>query len=157
MNKLVLLVLIMSLSQTCCEFFCKSVTQTPCFQRIGAKYKHNQCYWPYAPKNFHHFRYTCLNRNNIAETIIASTKIFGSSYRVNHFKYFTKQNDTHIMCGDNSLEKSCAQKNLRKSVNCTKEHSDKIIRISQEDVCFDFHFTRAKNFTNTDYIRPWCK
>ena len=156
MKKIVFL-LIISWSLTCCGFQCKNKGQTPCIQREGAKYEHNQCYWPYAPINFHHFRYTCLNRNNIAETIIANTKIFGSSYRVNHFKYFTKQNDTHIMCGNNSLEKNCDEKNLRKSVNCTKENSGTILRISQEDVCLDFHFTRAKNFTNTAWIRPKCK
>ena len=155
MNKIVFL-LVMSLSLTCYGFLCKEKGQTPCVQRIGAKYKHSQCYWPYAPINFHHFRYTCLNRNNIAETIIANTKIFDSSYRVNHFKYFTKQNDTHIMCGNNNLEKNCDQKNLEKSVNCKKKNGD-TIHILQQAVCLDFHFTRAKNFTNTDYIRPVCK
>ena len=109
------------------------------------------------------FHYTCLNRNNIDEFVIENTKIYENkpSDRVNYFKYFPKhkQNDTHIMCGNDSLEKSCEDwTNSEKSVHCKKGASDTIGKqISQRDVCLDFHFAGANNFTNMDWPKSLCK
>ena len=157
MNKIVFLIIV-SLSETSFGFSCPHDNNEPCKQRTGAKYKHNQCYYPY----YLLFYYTCLNRNNIDESVIANTKIYEDkpSNRVNYFEFFPKhkQNDTHIMCGNNSLEKNCNRANWLKSVHCKKGASDTIGKqISQRDVCNDFHFAGANNFTNMDGIRNSCK
>ena len=150
MNKIVFLIIV-SLSQTCFGLSCEP-WELPCKQRPRAKYKHNQCYNLIDPR----FHYTCLNRNNIDESNIANTKIYEDkpSNRVNFFEYFPKdkQTDTHLMCGNNSLEKSCKKgTNFQKSVHCNKGASDIIGKqISQLDVCLDFHFADANNFTNMD-------
>ena len=162
MNKIVFLIIV-SLSQTCFGFKCPpsvwSQNTETCKQRPGAKYKHNQCYDPRNPT----FHYTCLNRNNIDESVIANTKIYENkpSNRVNYFKYFPKhkQNDTHIMCGNDSLEKKCGGGvNWNKIVHCKKGASDTIGKqISQLDVCLDFHFADANNFTYMNWVKSACK
>ena len=152
MNKIVFLIIV-SFSQTSFGFSCKDSWDLPCKQRPGAKYKHSQCYDPRDPT----FHYTCLNRNNIDESVIANTKIYENkpSNRVNYFKYFPKhkQNDTHIMCGNDSLEKKCGGGvNWNKIVHCKKGASDTIGKqISQRDVCNDFHFASTNNFTNMGF------
>ena len=154
MNKIVFLIIV-SLSQTCFGFSCPphGLNTEPCKQRPGAKYKHNQCYFPYDSR----FHYLCLNRKNIDESVIANSKIYENkpSNRVNYFKYFPKhkQNDTHIMCGNDSLEKKCGGGvNWNKIVHCKKGASDTIGKqISQRDVCNDFHFASTNNFTNMGF------
>ena len=158
MNKIVFLIIV-SLSQTCFGFSCKDPLDLPCKQRPGAKYKHNQCYNPFDPL----FHYTCLSRKNIDESVIANSKIYEDkpSNRVNYFEYFPKdkQTDTHIMCGNDGLEKSCGREtNFEKSVNCKKGASDTIGKsISQQDVCSDFHFASANNITDLKVYKSLCK
>ena len=159
MNKIVFLIIV-SVSQTCFGSSCKDSWYLPCKQRPGAKYKHNQCYDPRNP--LWKRDYTCLNRNNIDESIIQNTKIYEDKFsnRVNYFAYFPKhkQTDTHIMCGNDGLEKSCRGINWNKIVHCKKGASDTIGKqISQRDVCMDFHFASANNFTNMDGIKSNCK
>ena len=151
MNKIVFLIIV-SLSQTCFGFSCPpdpdntQPDDIPCKQRPGAKYKHIQCY----PLDFR-FHYLCLNRKNIDESAIANSKIYDDkpSNRVNYFEYFPEtENKTHIMCGNDGLKKSCYLPNS-KTVHCKKGASDTIGKqISQLDVCLDFHFAGANNFTN---------
>ena len=158
MNKIVFLIVI-SVSQTFCGSSCPDCEDLPCEQTPGAKYKHNQCYGLYVPG----FQYICLNRNNIDESVIANTKIYEDkpSNRVNFFEYFPKhkQNDTHIMCGNDGLKKSCrGRTNLKKIVHCKKGESDKFGKqISQREVCVDFHFASANNFTKMWLVKPNCK
>ena len=154
MNKIVFLIIV-SLSQTCIGFSCPPQFQ-PCKQRSGAKYKHNQCYYPYNP----FFHYDCLNRKNIDESIIANTKIYldKPSNRINYFEYFPKdKNKTHIRCGNNALEKNC-KRPWDKIVHCKKGKSDTIGKqISHLDVCVDFHFASANNFAYIDWFKSRCK
>ena len=158
MNKIVFLIIV-SLSQTCFGFSCKKSWELPCKQRTGAKYTHIQCYNPSDPR----FLYLCLNRKNIDETLIANSKIYEDkpSNRVNFFEYFPKhkQNDTHIMCGNDGLKKSCrGRTNLKKIVHCKKGESDKFgKKISQREVCVDFHFASANNFPKMWLVKPICK
>ena len=155
MNKIVFLIIV-SLSQTCFGFSCKNSWEIPCEQRTGAKYKHSQCYNPLDPP----FHYRCLNRKNIDESAIANSKIYDDkpSNRVNYFEYFPEtENKTHIMCGNDWLKKSCYLPNI-KTVHCKKGASDTIGKqISQLDVCLDFHFAGANNFTIMDGIKSVCK
>ena len=156
MNKIVFLLTI-SLSLTCYGFPCKENWQKPCSQRRGAKFKHEECYNPFD----HHTHYTCLNRKNIVESVIANTKIFENtpSNKINYFEYFTKQNDTHILCGNNGLEKNCESIWTEETkVFCKKEESDLFGKhISQIDVCKDFQFMTAKKFTRIDHMKRQCK
>ena len=159
MNKIVFLIIV-SLSQTCFGFSCPPGPENtePCKQRTGAKYKHIQCYNPLDPR----FHYLCLNRKNFDESVIANSKIYEDkpSNRVNYFEYFPKQkNDTHIICGNDGLEKSCGDwGNSKKIVHCKKGASDKIGKqISQQDVCLDFHFASANNFPKMNEVKSVCK
>ena len=153
MNRIVFLIIV-SLSQTCFGFSCES-WKLPCKQRTGAKYKHKQCYSWFDSR----FLYLCLNRKNVDESVIANTKIYEDkpSNRVNYFEYFPKhKNDTHIICGNDWLEKSCGT-NV-KIVNCKKGASDTFgKKISQQDVCRDFHFAGANNFTYMNWVKSECK
>ena len=152
MSKIVFFIIV-SLSQTCFGFSCHTPDKLPCKQRTGAKYKHNQCYDPTDPR----FHYLCLNRKNIDESVIANTKLYVDkpSNRVNYFEYFPKQkNDTHIIFGNDWLEKSCGGTNINKTVHCKKGASDTIGKqISQRDVCMDFHFADANNFTYMNRVK----
>ena len=158
MNKIVFLIIV-SLSQTCFGFSCHSHPEDtePCKQRPGAKYKHSQCYNPL----YRLFRYLCLNRKNIDESVIANTKLYEDkpSNRVNYFEYFPNDKQTsktHIMCGNEGLEKHCGGDYtfLKKRVHCKKGASDTIGKqILQQDVCLDFHFAGANNFTNMDRFK----
>jgi hypothetical protein len=165
MNKIVFLIIV-SLSQTCFGFKCPpsvwSQNTETCKQRPGAKYKHNQCYFPNDPS----FRYICHSRNNIDENLIANTKIYEDkpSNRVNYFKYFPKQNKTHIICGNDGLEKSCGDwmyyqfNKKNRIVHCKNGASDTIGKqISQKDVCQDIHFAEANNFAKMDEVKSSSK
>ena len=67
----------------------------------------NKCQsWSYFSK-VDNVNFKCLNRNDIPENALRKVVVFGrkSVKRVNLYDYFNDHNETHIICGENSLKK----------------------------------------------------
>ena len=76
-----------------------------CKHRPGAKYQNNQCVNVRKSRQ----EYACLNRMDIDEAEIKNSAVFTDSAakRINHYRYFSKNLNSKIICGKKSLEMEC--------------------------------------------------